>query len=139
MRRLVVDANILLRGVFGVRVLGLIESYEHSCLFYSPDACFEDARKYIAELATKRGIDPSAGLRTLDQLSRLVEVVDLDVYASREDMARQRISSRDVDDWPIVAAALLLTCPIWTEDQDFFGSGIAVWTTQNIEVYLKGG
>jgi len=46
-KRLILDANILLRGVFGVRVRSLLEKYEESVEFYSPDVCFEDASKYI--------------------------------------------------------------------------------------------
>jgi hypothetical protein len=38
----------------------------------------------------------------------------------------------------IIAASLLLDCPIWTEDQDFFGSGVATWTTDRIKLYLRG-
>jgi hypothetical protein len=34
--------------------------------------------------------------------------------------------------------SLPLDCPIWTEDQDFFGSGVATWTTGTVEVYLGG-
>jgi hypothetical protein len=33
--------------------------------------------------------------------------------------------------------ALLLGLPIWTEDQDFFGSGIATWTTDRVELFLR--
>lgn len=66
---LVLDANILLRAVFGQRVRELLETYEDEVGFYSPDVCFEDAR---------------------------------------------------------------------TEDQDFFGSGVATWTTDRVELYLKG-
>ena len=40
-------------------------------------------------------------------------------------------------DWPVVATALMLAAPIWTEDQDFFGSGIATWTSNRIELYLR--
>jgi hypothetical protein len=35
-----------------------------------------------------------------------------------------------------VAAAILLGVPIWTEDQDFFGSSVATWTTDRVELYL---
>ncbi|MSV27230.1 MAG: hypothetical protein EXQ52_00555 [Bryobacterales bacterium] len=42
---------------------------------------------------------------------------------------RQRLALRDESDWPILAAALALRCPIWTEDTDFFGCGVATWTT----------
>ena len=43
---------------------------------------------------------------------------------------------RDGEDWPILAAALALDCPIWTEHIDFFGCGVATWTTDRIEFYL---
>ena len=59
-RRLVLDANILLRGILGTKVLSLLETYEDTVAFYSPDICFDDAREYIPDLATRRGFDPSA-------------------------------------------------------------------------------
>ncbi|MCC6586029.1 MAG: hypothetical protein IT168_04850 [Bryobacterales bacterium] len=43
-----------------------------------------------------------------------------------------KLAARDPDDWPILAAALALGCPIWTEDTDFFGCGVATWTSANI-------
>jgi predicted nucleic acid-binding protein len=45
---------------------------------------------------------------------------------------------RDETDWPVLACALGLACGIWTEDADFFGTGIAVWTTNRVEIFLKG-
>jgi hypothetical protein len=33
----------------------------------------------------------------------------------------------------------MLDLPIWTEDQDLFGSGVPTWTTDHVEVYLKAG
>ena len=48
-----------------------------------------------------------------------------------------RMRSRGAEDWPILAAALSLSCDIWTEDRDFFGSGVAVWTTDRVEIYLR--
>ena len=53
----------------------------------------------------------------------------------REANARLRIP-RDPDDWPILASALALGCPIWTEDTDFFGCGVATWTSNSIEIFL---
>lgn len=51
--------------------------------------------------------------------------------------ARERIARRDERDWPALAAALLLQCPIWTEDQDFFGTGVPTWTTVTVHLYLN--
>jgi len=47
-----------------------------------------------------------------------------------------RIARRDEDDWPVLAIALALGCAIWTEDADFFGCGVATWTTDRVELYL---
>ena len=44
---LVLDANILLRAVFGIRVRGILETYEGVAAFYSPDVCFAEAERYI--------------------------------------------------------------------------------------------
>ena len=136
-KRLVLDANILLRAVFGVRVLGLLQSYEDAVAFYTPDVCFVDARRYIPEIAARRGFDATAGLSLLDQLERLIEIVDKSLYEEHEETARERIASRDPADWPILATALMLEAPIWTEDQDFFGTGVATWTSNRIELYFQ--
>ena len=50
---LVLDANILLRAVFGQRVRQILEAYEDQANFYAPDVCFQDARKYIPDLSTR--------------------------------------------------------------------------------------
>ena len=134
---LVLDANILIRAVFGQRVRQILEAYEDVASFYSPDVCFQDARKYIPDLSERRGLDSAVGLSVLDQIGRIVEPVDRSLYEDYENLARERVLTRDPGDWPIVAVALLLEFPIWTEDQDFFGSGVATWTTDRVELYLR--
>jgi len=137
-RGLVLDANILMRAVLGQRVRELLERYEDSVAFYSPDVCFEDARHYLSQVLEKRSLNVESGFAILEQISQLVVPVDRSLYGDYERLARERIEVRDPDDWPVVAVALLLDLPIWTEDRDLFGSGVATWTTDRIEVYLKG-
>jgi hypothetical protein len=60
-----------------------------------------------------------------------------EAFTAIECLARERIDIRDRDNWPAVTGALMLDLPIWTEDQDLFGSGVASWTTDRVEVYLK--
>jgi predicted nucleic acid-binding protein len=134
---LVLDANILIRAVLGQRVRALLEAYEDVASFYCPDVCFEDARQYVSQILVKRGLNPESGLSVLAQLGELVESVDRSLYGDYENLARERTEIRDPDDWPVVAVALLLDLPIWTEDQDLFGSGVPTWTTDRVEVYLK--
>lgn len=136
-KRLVLDANILIRAIFGIRVRRLLETYEDSVAFYTPDICFSDAHRYIPAIARKRAIDPAPGIALLELLSGLVQIVEPSLYREHEMSARERLAARDIEDWPIVATALLLQCPVWTEDQDFFGSGIPTWTSNTIEIYLR--
>jgi len=49
---------------------------------------------------------------------------------------RAPASSIDADDCPVIACALALESPIWTEDRDFFGAGVPTWTTDRVEIYL---
>lgn len=71
-----------------------------------------------------------------DSLANVVQTVELETYSRFEAIARHRLARRDEDDWPILAAALALRCPIWTEDTDFFGCGVGTWTTDRVELYL---
>jgi predicted nucleic acid-binding protein len=133
---LVLDANILVRAVLGRRVRSLLDQYAPHARFFAPDVAFADAREHLPAILSKRGIDAAAGLTVLDALTAIVECVEVETYAPFEPIARQRLRSRDEEDWPIVAAALALNCPIRTEDADFFGTGIGTWTTDRVELFL---
>lgn len=62
--------------------------------------------------------------------------VPMESYLCFEEEAKTRIH-KDLDDWQTVALALYLELPIWTEDKDFFGCGIATWSTDTLIKYLK--
>jgi predicted nucleic acid-binding protein len=134
---LVLDANILIRAVFGERVRQILETYEDAVGFYAPDLCFLDAERYIPDIGQRRNFSAELGDSVLLGIRRIVQPVDRSLYEEYERAARERIESRDADDWPVVALALLLDVPIWTEDQDFFGAGIATWTTDRVQLYLQ--
>jgi predicted nucleic acid-binding protein len=136
---LVLDANILIRAVLGMRVRTLLERYEESCEFCSPDVCFLEARRHLPQILGNRGLDAGPALGVLDGIARLVQPIEQELYRSFEAVARTRIAPRNLRDWPVVALALALNLSIWTEDQDFFGSGIATWTTDRVEIYLREG
>jgi predicted nucleic acid-binding protein len=135
-KRIVLDANILIRAVLGKKVRETIERFAPAVDFWTPDLCYADARRYLPVLFEKRALPSSDALAVLEGLTGWVKSVERDLYASYEREARKRIAARDADDWPVVAVALLLECPIWTEDADFFGTGIATWTSDRIHLYL---
>lgn len=76
-RSLVLDANILIRAVLGSRVRGLLEAYENSISFCTPDVCFDDAREYLPSLLVARGGDPDIGIQVLDQIALIVRRIAL--------------------------------------------------------------
>ena len=136
-KRIVLDANILIRSVLGTTARRILSRFAESVSFCCPDVCFFDARRKIAIIGAERGFDPVDELGLLDQFTQFIAVVDFSAYSELREAALARIAVRDPDDWPIIAAALLLDAPIWTEDQDFFGCGIATWTTDRVEIYLR--
>lgn len=69
-------------------------------------------------------------------MTALGTIVGQQLYGDFEAAARKRLGARDPEDWPILAAALALRCPIWTEDADFFGCGVATWTSASIGNFL---
>jgi predicted nucleic acid-binding protein len=133
---LVLDANILIRAVLGNRVLTLLRQHAGQVEFWAPDAAFAEAREHLPTILAARGIAAAPALEMLDLVSRVVQTVEAEAYSQFEEIARARLKQRDEDDWPVLAAALTLGCPIWTEDTDFFGCGVATWTTDRIELYL---
>ena len=136
-KALVVDANILVRAVLGKRVRTIIEAYAEDVSFFVPEVAFAEAEEHLPALVIRRGGDPEKAITFLHTLARLVERMGSDVYGEFEGVARERLLHRDPEDWPILAAALALGCPIWTEDTDFFGCGVATWTSNRVEMFLR--
>lgn len=139
-RRLVVDANILIRAMLGPRARTIILEKADRTAFFAPEVAYDDARRYLPALMVKRGHGPDAAAQALDLLDAfegVVLAVAEETYAVARLDAEARLQGRDLDDWPILATAMVLDCPIWTEDQDFFGTGVPTWTTDRVELYLN--
>ena len=135
-RALVLDANILIRAVLGNRVRRILEAHCDGISFFVPESAYAEAEEHLAALVVKRGGDPAKGLASLRSIAALGTIVSQDLYRDFEAEARKRLGARDPEDWPILAAALALGCPIWTEDTDFFGCGVATWTSASIGSFL---
>lgn len=137
-KAIVLDANILIRAVLGKRVRELLLENAAIVKFFAPDVAYADARKYLPALLDKRGVNSVAAMTVLDTLESIVRPLEFDLYASLQYQALQRIAIRDADDWPVLACAMAIGCPVWTEDADFFGTGVATWTTDRVALYFVG-
>ena len=136
-RAIVLDANILVRAVLGSRVRNIILANAATVKLFAPDVAYSDARKYLPSILAKRGVDGDAALLVVDQLELVVQRIDLDLYAGMQQQALARIGARDANDWPVLACAMAIGCPVWTEDTDFFGTGVPIWTTDRVELYFQ--
>jgi len=136
-KAIVLDANILIRAVLGTQVRQLIFENAAAVKFFAPDVAYADARKYLPALLKKRGVNATTAVLVLDRLAGIVQPIDAELYEGMRQQALQRIAARDADDWPVLACAMTLGCPVWTEDADFFGSGVATWTSDRIALYFS--
>jgi predicted nucleic acid-binding protein len=135
---LVVDAMVLISAVIGEATPKLIQTLIPQVNLYAPEHAFEEAEKHLPTILRKRDTsdeDVRAVLETLEQLKKVIASVPKEDYSHLQNKASQRIS-RDPKDWSCVALALLLNAPIWTRDTDYFGTGLAIWTNETVELYL---
>ena len=136
-KALVIDANILVRAVLGRRVREIIDTYAEQVTFFVPEAAYAEAEEHLPALIIRRGGDPEKAVKFLCSLRGLVELIGSEIYGPFESTAPERLEGRDPEDWPILASALAIGCPIWTEDTDFFGCGVPTWTTSRVVVFLR--
>lgn len=134
---IVLDANILIRAVLGKKVRELLFKHCDEVEFFTPDVCIDDAKKYLPMIFEKRSFPFEPVMDVLLHMEAMLNIVEYGIYQDRKEDAKRRIKSRDLNDWPIIATALTLNCPVWTEDQDFFGTGISVWTTNRIHIFFE--
>jgi predicted nucleic acid-binding protein len=128
---LVLDANILIRAVLGKAVGNLFYCHYDKALFCVPDKALEDAWTYLPPLLEQRG-QPIDYMNALVCFETLIQVIEYNRYKLFEKEAKLRLTGIDLDDWPILATALLLDGAVWTHDRDFLGIGVVTWDTQHI-------
>jgi predicted nucleic acid-binding protein len=130
----------LIRAVLGEKVIALLRNHAQSTSFVTATEAFEDARQYLPKIIHRSGgneVEATTALQKLDALRDYVQTIPVTMFAHLEPTARKRLQGRDEDDWLYLALALLLNCPIWTEDTDFFGTGVAVWTSNRVEQFWE--
>jgi len=137
-RYLVLDANILIRAILGRRVRQLIDVYAAVVDFYVAEPNYGEACRYLEQLACSRGLEDDIWRAALATCMQVVQIIPGEELDGAREEALARIGHRDPDDWPAVAVALLLDCPIWSEDADFFGCGVPVWSSRTVEIFLAG-
>ena len=132
--RLAADANVLLSAVLGGRARAVLEHPNVEEVF-TAETTLAEVQEYAPLLARKKGL--SADLVLLAAATLPVTVVDSSVYARSVSEARRRIGRPDPDDIDILALALHLGLPIWSNDNDFEIAGVEWYTTADLLTRLR--
>lgn len=125
--KLVIDANILLSAILGsANRLG--QAIDRGADTVVVDAQLAEARNVLLRF----DMPAHAVEEVLAHAVSGTHIVTIDDVAAEEDIARARLHDRGQRDWPVLAAALALDADVWSDDRDFFGVGVPVWSTRNI-------
>lgn len=127
---IVVDANIVVSSIVGVAAKrALSDAFERGVKLFVPEPQLAEAASVLLfKLRATRG-ETEIGL---DWVTTMVEPLAPSIYEPFEGVARGRLQQRAQPDWPVLAAALAFDGAVWSHDHDFFGTGVAIWSTRNM-------
>jgi predicted nucleic acid-binding protein len=87
-----------------------------------------EVEEYVGVLAKKRSVP--VDVLTLAAASLPVTVVERAAYAKRLPEALRQIGHRDPDDAELLALALHLKIPVWSNDKDFKSARVELFNTE---------
>ena len=127
--QLVADANVLLSAVIGGRA-GLALRHDGVEHVFTPAAAYDEVLEYLPSLAKMKRLALDTLLLAVAALP--VTVMERSEYEAKLPAAGRRIGKRDPDDVDVLALALALKLPVWSNDSDFEDSGVERHTTAEL-------
>lgn len=91
-----------------------------------------NAAEFVDRLTNKFGLATDTVAAEVREVLAPVEIIGRDQYEHLRGAADARLRVGGKSDWPALAAALAVDGAIWSEDVDFFGVGVPVWSTMNV-------
>jgi len=127
--RLAADANVLLSAVLGGRARLILHSTQIEEIL-TVESILAEVEEYASLLARKKRL--AEDLVLLAVAAMPLRVVGRADYAASIPEAMKRIGPRDPDDAELLALALTFQVPVWSNDQDFEGTGVGRFTTEDL-------
>jgi predicted nucleic acid-binding protein len=124
--RLVADANVLLSAGIGGQAKAVLQRPVVESVVTTA-ATLEEVQEYAGHLAQKQRLDLELVLLAVATLP--VAIVPRERYEDALPRARRKIGKRDPDDVEVLALAMHLGWPLWSNDNDFQVAGIEWYTT----------
>jgi predicted nucleic acid-binding protein len=126
--RLAVDANVLLAASLGGGTRSVF--FRRDWLFFTTSSVVAEVEEHAPQIANRRGLSVNETEEAFRDLPIIV-VPDAE-FAHRLPDAMERIGKIDPDDVPLLALALALEIPVWSNDGDFKGTGVELLTSSII-------
>ena len=127
--KIAADAKALLSAVLGGRA-NLILRHPEVEEILTAEETLGEVQEYALGLARKKRLREDLVLLAVATLP--VTVMERSIYVSEITEASRRIGQRDPDDIPILALALTLNVPLWSNDRDFKDVGVEWYTTERL-------
>ena len=129
--KLAADANVLLSALIGGQAMRVLRHQAiEEILTTEVTLGLAEVHEYAGRLARKRRL--SVDLVLLAAAALPVTTVPRTAYASSLGEARKRIARRDPDDVELLALAIQLKLPVWSNDNDFEDTGVVWHTTASL-------
>lgn len=125
--RLAADANVLLAAVLGGRARLILESPQIQEIL-TVEQIVTEVEEYAVFLARKKGLAEDLVLLAVGALP--VTIVEQAAYKAAIPEATKRIGKRDPDDVELLALAIALNLPVWSNDKHFKQTGVEWLTTE---------
>lgn len=126
--KLAVDANVILSALIGGRANDLV--WNHRLDLATTAHTIREVVRYLPTLADKAGVALDVAVGALRLLP--ITTYRRGFYRAAIAQARELIGGRDPDDVDLLALSLKLGAPIWTNDRDFEGLGVEIYTTARL-------
>ena len=126
--RVAADSNVILSAVSGKAALRI---FTRSTLdVVTTESVLEEVREYIPYIAELYGFAP----QVLESQLRLLTIREYSLKDYKRYVAEgeRRIGDRDPDDVDLLALALAMKLPIWSNDNDFKNCGVEWYTTARL-------
>jgi len=132
--KLAADANVLLSALIGGQAKRVLR---HPAIeeILTTEATLLEVQEYAGQLARKRGLAVDVVLLAAATLP--VTTVSRTTYLRSLPEARKRIGSRDREDVDLLALAIQLKIPVWSNDHDFENTGVLWYTTASLLATLE--
>ena len=144
---LIVDTNILISGVRGQAVRLLLDSLQdRNVTLLSTEGILREVVKHFQNSRHLKQVRRQKLQETVEVYKTLILWVDTKEFLPYKQGAQARLAVTRSDrqepsnDWQLTALALRLreeNCAILSEDKDFHGIGIPVWTSEKLRNYLS--